>query len=286
MIRAIVSAALLLCLWPADAPAQGVPRGNVELYSFRDATSPPGLRWGVREINCGGRKCGKCRSWRQKALAVVPNQSSVVTSTDSSITIQNTYNVSQPATAGGTTLYGYGGAGYSDLDLAGLLAQYSRLAQQGQAGQLAVSSALGQLLGEATTLETARSRVAETLAVGQAASAVIQSIRPPAAEAPQFQVNQTIEGKGGDPASTAVGPLATQHCAVCHTRGGASANEKAIGHLDMGQALNADQRLAAIASLLLDEKTVVVNGVERHRMPLGNDLSAEILGQLISELSK
>ena len=134
--------------------------------------------------------------------------------------------------------------------------------------------------------------MAETLAVGQAAAAVALSVRAQAAPAvgqAQIQVNGPGGSDGQDGAEdlrSVLGPLASEHCGKCHTRGGALSDPDALAAVDMDQALSAGQRLACITAMLLSEKTLTLDdGRTKNRMPKDADLAPEVLGTLIREFS-
>ena len=229
----------------------------------------------VRDGNCG------CYRWNyQKVYPPQHQQSFVTTNSDNSITVHNTYQISQPAAAGGSSLYAYAGAAYSDLDLGGLLAHYGRIAEQGQSGALQVAQSLGALVNGATALEAEKAKVLQILATGEAASKLAAAVQPPPGPAQQIQAQIIESNAGTQPAGGGglLGPLATQHCAGCHTAGGGTTDAKAIAKLDLDQPLTDRDAKRAIHSMLLDDEAL--------RMPLNHPLDANTLGLLLQELSR
>jgi mono/diheme cytochrome c family protein len=80
--------------------------------------------------------------------------------------------------------------------------------------------------------------------------------------------------ESAQPTATTTGSLVRQHCAKCHT------GEAAKGglRLDAWTSLGSDQRLKMIRRVLSDD--------EATRMPKGQTLDPQVLGELIQELSK
>lgn len=270
---------LALLLLPAS-PVQALD------WVFRgDAWYAPGDGFTWRAVRTLDGKCG-CYRWSySKQYAAKPSQSSYVSSVGDTITIQNTYHFAQPAAAGGSSIYAYASAGYSDLNLAQLLAQYSRLASQSQEGAAQIAGQLGLLVNGATALESERGRVAQILATGEASARIAAAVQPPPDPDSLIHQEQTIIGGGGDgdgdrPTGGQQGELpalVTTHCAACHSRQGGTPSEAALAVFDLDRPLGPEDRLAAIAAMLTDDPA--------KRMPRGGEVDSQTLGLLIQAFS-
>lgn len=214
------------------------------------------------------------------APPVIKPQTSTVNTSSNSLTITNYYQFSQPAAAQGDSIYGFNPAfvsGYRDQDLGALMTQYARYATDGQAGQLAIGSQLGNLIGLAGDRQA---KIAETLAIGHAGSQLANAVKAPASN---VKTQITYQGPGNPPADNGQGfvsrtedsfrTLATdsltyQACGKCHVAG-----REGVAKWKLDEPLSAERRIQAMRAII--NKT----------MPKGGELTPDEIGTIIKEFA-
>ena len=208
-------------------------------------------------------------------------QTSTVSTSNNTLSIVNNYTYSQPSAAQGSTLYGSLDDPYT-LDLGALLTLHNRTIAQGIDGMTGLGQQYAQLLSDEGER---RARVAEIRATGEASERVANAVKSTLQRAAtsivqqgQFNSGSTYTSGNDKLVTYAADSLVATKCSRCHSPEGGTADDKAIAALRTDTGIASIDRLRAISAVLLDD--------EKHRMPLGERLDADTIGQLIQELSR